>query len=108
MRKFRMRKFFMRKFHLQITARSARNVTAALPSAFMVAFTLAFILAVGATPAAAEQTHFWRQSDYDEFQKGTAKGLALRSDGQIVLAPKFAPFADSNLAYIWALRTDSH
>jgi len=112
MRKFRMRRFFMRKLHLQMTARSARGLAAALPSAFMAAFIaviLAFILAIGgAAPAAAEQTHFWRQSDYDEFQKGTAKGLALRSDGQIVLAPKFAPFADSDLAYIWALRTDSH
>ena len=99
----------MRKLHLQMTARSARGLAAALPSAFPVAFILAVILAIGgAAPAAAEQTHFWRQSDYDEFQKGTAKGLALRSDGQIVLAPKFAPFADSDLAYIWALRTDSH
>jgi hypothetical protein len=117
MRKFRMRRFLMRKLHLQVTASSARGVAAALSSAFRRAFlvafplasTLALLLAVGwAAPAAAEQTHFWRQSDYDEFQKGTAKGLALRSDGEIVLAPKFAPFADSNLAYIWALRTDSH
>src|ERR1700720_1833882 len=112
MRKFCMRRFFMRKLHLQVTASSARGLAAALPSAFLAAFiavVLAVILAIGgAAPAAAEQTHFWRQSDYDEFQKGTAKGLALRSDGQIVLAPKFAPFADSDLAYIWALRTDSH
>src|SRR3984893_11797916 len=113
MRKFRMRRFFMRKLHLQVTASSARGLAAAFPSAFMAAFMVAFIPAVilaigGAAPAAAEQTHFWRQSDYDEFQKGTAKGLALRSDGQIVLAPKLAPFADSDLAYIWALRTDSH
>ena len=47
-------------------------------------------------PAMAEHTRFWRQSDYDAFQKGDAKGVALRSDGKIVLAPKFAPFADAS------------
>jgi len=31
-------------------------------------------------PAVAEHTRFWRQSDYDAFQKGDAKGVALRSD----------------------------
>ena len=59
-------------------------------------------------PAVAEHTRFWRQSDYDAFQKGDAKGVALRSDGRIVLAPKFAPFADASLAYLWSLRLDSH
>ena len=59
-------------------------------------------------PALAEHTRFWRQSDYDAFQKGDAKGVALRSDGKIVLAPKFAPFADASLAYLWSLRLDSH
>jgi len=59
-------------------------------------------------PAMAEHTRFWRQSDYDVFQKGDAKGVALRSDGKIVLAPKFAPFADASLAYLWSLRLDSH
>jgi len=74
------------------------------------ACTLAAALGVAvlcAGPVAAEHTRFWRQADYDEFQKGTAKGVALRSDGEIVLAPKFAPFADTNLAYLWALRSDS-
>ncbi len=70
---------------------------------------LAIVMAgVCAAPVSADRTRFWRQSDFDEFQKGTAKGVALRSDGQLVLAPKFASFADPNLAYLWALRTDSH
>jgi hypothetical protein len=65
------------------------------------------ILAAWAVPASAEHTRFWRQSDFQEFDTGTAHGVALRSDGKIVLAPKFAPFADPNLAYLWALRVDS-
>jgi hypothetical protein len=67
----------------------------------------ACVLFVCVAPAAAEHTRFWRQSDYDAFQKGDAKGVALRSDGRLVLAPKFSPFADASLAYLWSLRTDS-
>jgi sugar lactone lactonase YvrE len=59
-------------------------------------------------PAESEHTHFWRQSEYSEFQRGTAKGVAIRSDGSLTPAPRFAPFADPNLAYLWALRLDSH
>jgi hypothetical protein len=65
-------------------------------------------LLVYVAPAVAEHTRFWRQSDYDAFQKGDAKGVAVRSDGTIVLAPKFTPFADASLAYLWSLRVDSH
>ncbi len=62
-----------------------------------------------ATPALlhAERTHFWRQSDASEFDKGTANGVAIRSDGKLVPAPAFAPYSDPNLAYLWALRMDS-
>lgn len=66
------------------------------------------LLAV-ATPALlhAERTHFWRQSDASDFEKGTASGVAIRSDGKLVPAPAFAPYSDPNLAYLWALRIDS-
>ncbi len=60
-----------------------------------------------ALPSLAEHTRFWRQSRYEEFQKGTANGVAIRNDGRLFLAPKFAPFGDANLAYLWALRADS-
>src|SRR3984893_9482151 len=86
--------------------RSTRNRVFALPRAFhFLAILAAFLLCV--LPAAAEHTRFWRQSDYDAFQKGDAKGVALRSDGKLVLAPKFAPFADASLAYLWSLKLDS-
>ena len=68
------------------------------------------LLAMGLTAPAlvyAEHTHFWRQSDYSDFEKGTAKGVAIRSDGKLVPAPQFAAFSDPDLMYLWALRTDS-
>ncbi len=58
-------------------------------------------------PLRAEHTRRWRQTNYDEFEKGTAKGVALRSDGKLTLAPRFASFADPNAAYLWSLRLDS-
>lgn len=61
----------------------------------------------GVLPATAEHTRFWRQSTYEEFEKGSPKGVALRSDGRLVLAPRFASLADPNAAYLWALRVDT-
>jgi hypothetical protein len=62
---------------------------------------------LGPGAALAEHTRFWKQSDYAQFDKGTAKGVAIRSDGRLLPAPHFAQFADPNLAYLWAARTDS-
>jgi outer membrane protein assembly factor BamB len=54
--------------------------------------------------ATAEHTRRWRQSAYDEFVKGTAHGVAVRSDGRLELAPKFALLADADASYLWSLR----
>ena len=68
---------------------------------------VAAVALLTALPAAAERMRFWRQTSYEEFEKGTAKGVALRSDGRLVPAPRFQQLADPNLAYLWALATDS-
>ena len=62
---------------------------------------------MAAGPALAEHTRWWRQSSFEDFDKGTAKGVAIRSDGKLFLAPRFTQFADANLAYLLALRADS-
>src|SRR5580704_13719806 len=71
---------------------------------------LVCLLAVGILlpfSALAEHTRYWRQTDFIDFQKGTAKGVAVRSDGKLRPALKFDSFADPNLAYVWALRLNS-
>ena len=83
---------------MKIPKRNARAWVAALAALVLFCVTL---------PLAAEHTRFWRQSRYDEFEKGTAHGVAMRSDGKLLLAPQFADFGDANLAYLWALRFDS-
>jgi hypothetical protein len=55
----------------------------------------------------AEHTRRWRQSTYDEFLKGTTRGIAVRSDGRLELAPKFTQLADADASYLWALKLDS-
>ncbi len=65
------------------------------------------ISAVLPAVARAEHTRYWRETDSSDFEKGTAKGVAIRSDGKLTPAPKFESFADPNLAYLWALRLDS-
>jgi sugar lactone lactonase YvrE len=60
-----------------------------------------------AAPAAfCEGTQVWKQSSYDEFAKGTAKGVAMRSDGVIELAPSFRQLYVTPSTYIWAIATD--
>jgi len=64
-------------------------------------------LLLTAAPALAEHTRWWRQASFEDFGKGTAKGVALRSDGRLFLAPRFAEFADANLAFLLEIRADS-
>src|SRR5205807_1037239 len=55
----------------------------------------------------AEHTRSWRQSTYDEFLKGTATGVAVRSDGRLELSPRFKLISDADASYLWSVRVDS-
>jgi hypothetical protein len=54
----------------------------------------------------AEHTRRWLQTTYEEFLKGAAHGVAVRSDGRLELAPKFTLLADADASYLWSLRLD--
>jgi len=64
------------------------------------------LTAICATITQAEHTRRWRQSTYEEFLKGTAHGVAVRSDGRLELAPRFTLLADADASYLWSLRLD--
>jgi hypothetical protein len=57
--------------------------------------------------ALAEGTRTWEQSKFDELNKGTAKGIALRSEGGLELAPVFKALATTPSTYIWSIASDS-
>src|SRR4051812_26936140 len=67
---------------------------------------LMFALLVSAV-AAADGTQRWVQSSFEEFEKGTAKGIAIRSDGALEVAPEFKAIATTPSAYIWAVASDA-
>ena len=67
---------------------------------------LSSLVCLVAASAVADHTRRWHQSTYEEFLKGTAKGVAVRSDGHLELAPKFTLISDADASYLWSLRTD--
>jgi hypothetical protein len=70
-------------------------------------FLLALLMCGVVTSSVADHTRRWRQSTYEEFLKGTPKGVAVRSDGHLELAPKFTLVADADASYLWSLRADA-
>jgi hypothetical protein len=50
----------------------------------------------------AEGTRTWEQSNYQDFLKGTAHGVAISSDGFLQLAPAFKLVATTPSSAIWA------
>ncbi|MFY9842260.1 MAG: hypothetical protein WAK23_04070 [Terriglobales bacterium] len=57
--------------------------------------------------AFAEGTRTWEQSKFEELTKGTANGIALRSEGGLELAPAFKALATTPSTYIWSIASDS-
>ncbi|MBI2678940.1 MAG: hypothetical protein HYX28_09170 [Candidatus Koribacter versatilis] len=57
--------------------------------------------------AFAQGTRAWQQSSFDDFEKGTAKGVAIRSPGALELAPAFKPLYTSPSTYVWAVASDA-
>jgi hypothetical protein len=67
----------------------------------------ALVCLVLSSVAAAEGTRTWQQSKYDEFEKGTAHGVAINSDGSLSLAPSFSTLFTSASTYLWDLAADA-
>jgi outer membrane protein assembly factor BamB len=73
---------------------------------FRILYLINLFYFLGLSPSFAEHTRRWRQSTYDEFLKGAAHGVAVRSDGRLELAPKFSLLADADASYLWSVRLD--
>lgn len=56
--------------------------------------------------ALAEGTRQWKETGYDDFERGTARGVAIRSTGQIELAPSFKAIHTSPSTFIWSIAAD--
>jgi hypothetical protein len=78
----------------------ARKTLATLSALILLTFALSQY-------ALADGTRIWEQSKFDELTKGTPKGIALRSEGGLELAPAFKALATTASTYIWAIASDS-
>src|SRR5262249_41025746 len=56
--------------------------------------------------AAAEGTRVWKEGGYDDFERGTARGVAIRNTGQLELAPAFKSIYTSPSTFIWGIAAD--
>jgi WD40 repeat protein len=56
--------------------------------------------------AFAEGTRQWRETGYDEFERGATRGIAIRSSGQLELAPAFKVIATTPSTFIWHIVAD--
>ncbi len=65
-------------------------------------FGLAFALTLP-----ADTPRVWEEQGYDDLDKGTLHRLSLRSDGKLMLAPRFRKVSDPAMTYVWALAEDS-
>jgi len=70
---------------------------------FRLALVCPLLLAIGW----AQSTRTWEQNSYDDFERGTAHGIAISSDGTLTLAPSFTSLYTSPSTYIWDIASDA-
>src|SRR5947209_1197124 len=56
--------------------------------------------------AFAQGTRLWKESSYEDFERGTAKGVAISSNGLLELAPAFKVIYTSPSTFIWSIAAD--
>lgn len=56
--------------------------------------------------ATAQGTKLWTQSTFEEFEKGRAQGVAIRSDGAIEAGPKLSSLLTTPSTYVWSIASD--
>ncbi len=71
-------------------------------------FALIAFVGAAVNVCSAGTTRTWSESSFADFEKGNAKGLSMRSDGRISVAPRLTERFDSSSAYLWAMAQDSH
>jgi hypothetical protein len=68
--------------------------------------TIAATLLLLTVGAFSQTTRTWEQSSFENFEKGSSRGVAIRSDGVLELAPSFRAVATTPSTYIWAVASD--
>jgi len=57
--------------------------------------------------ASAQGTKLWTVERYDEMEKGSAEGVAIRSDGRLEAGPASSLLYATGKSYVWSLASDA-
>jgi hypothetical protein len=57
--------------------------------------------------ASAQGTKLWSVGRYDEMEKGTAEGVAIRSDGRLEAGPTSSLLYATGKSYVWSMASDA-
>src|SRR6185312_17403716 len=55
----------------------------------------------------AQGTKLWNVNSYDEMEKGSTSGVAIRSDGQSEAGPATSLLYSTGKSYVWSLGADA-
>ena len=75
------------------------------PGALILSALLAAAFVPG-TPLAAQGTHLWVQSQMEQFEKGTPKGVAIQSNGELRQGPGLTEQLTTPSTFVWAVAAD--
>ncbi len=64
-------------------------------------------VSLGALSVAAQGTKLWTQSRYDDFEHGTADGVAIRNDGRLEVAPGKKLLYTTSGNFVWSIASDA-
>jgi hypothetical protein len=70
---------------------------------------MGLVAAAGLLPgiASAQGTKLWTVERYDEMEKGTTEGVAIRSDGRLEAGPASSLVYATGKSYVWSLASDA-
>ena len=67
--------------------------------------TISLLCAGLTTTGLAQGTKLWSVGRYDEMQRGTADGVAIRSDGRLEAGPSTSLLYTAGASYVWSVAT---
>jgi sugar lactone lactonase YvrE len=68
---------------------------------------LVVVMSAVCLQASAQGTKLWTVSRYDEMERGTTSGVAIRSDGRLEVAPETSLLYTTSGSYVWSIATDA-
>src|SRR5277367_4347771 len=70
---------------------------------------MGLVVVTGLLPglASAQGTKLWSVGRYDEMEKGSTEGVAIRSDGRLEAGPSSSLLYETGKSYVWSMVSDA-